>query len=170
MVSTITISKAIPSSNWYSGNGSTTLTLYAEEITVNTKRSLIKIPIPQSSNTQDNSGSDTGRNYVKDLKRVEDTIKIRGWIPDTTDSSAWTKAWKLRAMCAGGSVGGDKGAVTLVMDNITCGTNTQQAFLEEFTFIAKREGTADSLDTTGSNAKGIARVEFDSAFYLGDAR
>ena len=104
---TITISKSLPSSSWYSGTGSTTINLSGlDNITMNTKKSLIKIQVPQSSATYTAtaSESDTGKNYVKDLKRIEDTIKIRGWLADTTASSAWNQAWQLRGMCASGGV------------------------------------------------------------------
>jgi len=128
----ISVNKTIPSSEWYTDTGSQTITLAGvNNIIVNSKKRLIKIQLQQSKDSQDESPTDKGLNYVKDLKVIEDTIKIRGWLIDTTASSAWEQAWQLRAMSArGGPVN------SLIIDNLTFDTSSQQAFLEEVNFIA----------------------------------
>jgi len=161
----ISMTKSIPSSDWYSGTGSTTVTLSGTtQIIVNSKKSLIKSPVPQSKDTQESNPSDKGLNYVKDLKRVEDQIKIRGWLEDDTGSSAWTKAWKLRAMSSSG------GPLTdLTIENLTFGIGSQEAFLEEVNFIAhplRAKGLA--INETSSDSVGVARIECDLSIYLGD--
>jgi len=162
----ITIRKTIPSSSRYTGSGDTTLTLVGtQNITVNTKKSLIKIRIPQSANTQAANPSDLANNKVVDLKRVEDTIKIRAWLEDDTTETAWNKAWKLRAMnSSGGPI------TTLVIENITFdgNTGTQEVFLEECTFIVD-PNLGKTIDTDSGDDQ-AARVQVDLSFYLGNAR
>jgi len=163
----ITITKTIPSSNWYTDTGSTTITLAGvNNVIVNTKKSLIKTPVPQSKASQDASPSDEGKNYVKDLKKIEDTIKIRGWLIDQTDSSAWQQAWQLRAMSARGGP-----LSSLIIDNLTFSSATQEAFLEEVNFIAHPARTLglDIADTSSASID-VARIEIDLAIYLGDER
>lgn len=164
---TISVTKTIPSSDWYTDTGSTTITLAGvNNIIMNTKKSLIKIQVPQSEATQDSSPSDKGKNYVKDLKKIEDTMKIRGWLVDQTDSSAWQQAWQLRAMSV---VGGP--VDSLIVDNLTFSTASQEAFLEEVNFITKPSRTL-GLDISGTSSASVdkARIEIDLAFYLGDER
>ncbi len=164
---TITVNKTIPSSSWYTDTGSVTIALSGvNNIIVNSKKSLIKIQVPQASSTQDTTPTDMGKNYVKDLKKVEDTIKIRGWLIDQTDSSAWQQAWQLRAMSArGGPVN------SLIIENLTFDTSSQQAFLEEVNFIAHPLRTkALRINETSSSSVDVARIEVDLTFYLGDKR
>jgi len=162
----IIITKTLPSSSWYGGSGSIAITLSANRIIVNTKKSLIKIQVPKSPNSAENTSSDTGVNYVKDLKKVEDNIKIGGILTDTSDKSAWNKAWQLRAMSA---VGGP--VTSLQVENLTFGTGSQQAYLEECTFNTTPTGLKDlAINETSSNSLGIKRIEVDLSFYLGDAR
>lgn len=168
MTNQVILTKSIPSSSWYTGSGSTSIPVCAEEITMNTKKSLIKSPIPQSPNTQLGSGSDVGLGWVIDLKRLEDTISIRGWLTDDTGSSAWNKAWQLRSMCSSGNVSGDKGALTsLVIDNVTMGSATTKAFLEEVTWRANPQST-QQLSATGS--EGIGRIEINLGIYVGNPK
>jgi len=163
LIMTISVTATLPTSSWYTGSGATTITLDGiDSITSNTKKSLIKIQIPQSGSTQSSNPSDKGKNYVKDLKRIEDTIKIRGWLVDGQSETAWSKAWKLRAMCASG------GALTsLIIEDLTFSTSSQQAFLEEVNFIVS---ALDTARITTNKGKGTARIEIDLTFYLGDAR
>ncbi len=166
-MSTITVTKTIPSSDWYTDTGSTTISLVGvSNITMNTKKDLIKTKIPQSKSSQDSSPTDKGKNFVKDLKRVEDTLKMTGWLVDQTDSSAWQQAWQLRAMCArGGPVD------SLVIENLTFSSATQEAFLEEVNFIAHPLRTHGlEIDETSSASIDLARLEVDLSFYLGDER
>jgi hypothetical protein len=166
----ILIRKTIPSSIRYTGSGDVTITFSgANNITVNTKKSLIKIPIPQSKTSQTTSASDLGKNYVVDTKRIEDTIKIRGWIEDsgtTSALSAWNKAWQLRAMSSSGGP-----LTTLGIENLTFSSTTASgnaaAYLEEVNFIAVPY-PGKTINTVSS--KGIARIEVDCSFYLGDER
>jgi len=163
----ISLTKTIPASDWYTDTGSTTITLAgANRIIVNSKKALIKIPIPQSSATQASNPSDKGKNYVKDLKKIEDTIKIGGWLIDKTDSSAWQQAWQLRAMSASGGP-----LSNLTIENLTFGTGSQQAFLEEVNFIAyplRAKGV--KINETSSDTIDVARIEVDLSIYLGDER
>lgn len=65
----------------------------ANNFTSNTKKALIKIKIPKSeSSWSGSSASDVGDNTVKDLKRVEDTFKIRGWLEDEIDYGTATSS------------------------------------------------------------------------------
>lgn len=163
------IRKSIPSSSWYTGDGDTTINLKITEITINSKKSLIKTPIAQSPNTQNGSPSDLGKSYVMDLKRIEDTIKLRGWLEDDDSETAWNKAWKLRSMCVSGNISGDKGALTsLTIDNIVFSSGTQRAFLESVTIIANAMNSQVDLDTSGGTGK--ARIEVELDIYLGDPR
>ena len=164
----VTVTKTLPTSSWYSSTGSVTITLSGvNSITVNSKKSLTKIQVPQSSATYGGTASsDRGINWVKDLKKVEDTIKLRGWLIDTTASSAWTQAWRLRGMeSSGGPVS------SLVIENLTFGTGSQQAFLEQVSFIGYPNRTQGlRINQTSSKSLGVARIEVDLDFYLGDAR
>jgi len=165
----ISVQKTIPDSDWYpdSLTGSQTITLAGvNKIIMNTKKSLIKIKIPQSAATQAGDPSDKGKNFVKDLKRIEDTMKINGWLIDTTDSSAWEQAWMLRGMSASGGP-----VASLIVDNLTFSSGTQEAFLEEVNFISHplRAQSLDIADTS-SGSMNVARVEIGLTFYLGDER
>ena len=163
----VTITKTLPISSWYTSSGATTITLSGvNSITVNSKKSLIKLQVPMAPSNTGNSGSDKGLNYVTDLKKVEDNIKLRGWLVDTTASSAWTQAWKLRAMSV---VGGP--ISSLVIEDQTFGTGTQQAFLEEVNFIAYPNRTVGlTIQNTNSTSIGVARIEVDLNFYLGNTK
>jgi hypothetical protein len=163
----ITVTKTIPTSSWYSGTGSTTITLDGvDNLTINSKKSLTKIQVPQGSSTYATTGNDKGLNYVKDLKKIEDNIKLKGWLVDTTGSSAWTQAWQLRAMSSSGGP-----VSSLVIENLTFSSATQAAYLEEVNFIAHPNRTQGlRINETSSKSVGIARIEVDLSFYLGDAR
>jgi len=184
----ISITKTIPNLSGlgaYSINGGgagtveTKLTLSGvQTITPNTKKTLIKVKIAQSKGTYTASPSDLANNVVVDLKRIEDTIKVRGWLEDTPadDSSvlvggvaedtavtAWEKFWILRAMCTSG------GALTNVtIDNVQFTSSTQEAFLEDITGIINPTDIA-LLNTNTGNGN-VARVQVELSLYLGDAR
>lgn len=161
------MTKTIPASDWYNGSGSTTVTLGgATEIIINSKKALIKIQVSQSDASQADSPSDKGKNYVKDLKKIEDQIKIRGWLEDDATSSAWTKAWKLRAMSSSGGPLSD-----LTLEDLTFDTGSQEAYLEEVNFIAhplRSKGLR--INETSSTSTNIVRIECDLSIYLGDPR
>jgi len=162
----IQVTQTLPSSDWYSGSGVTTINLAdVSNITINTKKSLIKIQLPESKSTQEANPSDKGRSYIKDLKKIEDTIKIRGWVIDETGETAWNKAWKLRAMAASG------GPVTnLTIENVEFKSATQQAFLEACTIIAKPLKTTFNKNLNEVSKQGIARLEVDLDFFVGNER
>lgn len=162
----IQITKTLPSSDFYTGSGATTINLAdVSVITINTKKSLIKIQLPESKNTQDANPSDKGRNQVKDLKKIEDTIKIRGWVTDNAGETAWNKAWKLRAMATSG------GPLTnLTIENIEFKETTQQVFLESSTIIAKPLKTTYNKNLNEVAKEGIARIEVDLVFFVADER
>lgn len=162
----VTIQFTLPTSiiGGYTGSGSETITLNGvQEITINTKKSLIKITKPKSKNTRIANPSDIGDNMVIDLKRVEDTVLIKGWLEDDSTQTAWSKAWKLRAMCSSG------GAITnLTIENIQWKLTTQQAFLENCTFSIKSDDTG--VINTSLGDTGAARVEVSLSFYIGNER
>ena len=163
----ISLNMTIPASSWYSNTGSQTVTIHgANNFIMNTKKSLIKIQIPQSAATQATNPTDQAKNYVKDLKRVEDTMKIRGWLIDTTASSAWEQAWQLRGMCASGGP-----ITTLTIDDLTFTTGSQTAFLEEVNFVVNPTRALQlDIGDTSSASMNTARIEIDLAIYLGDER
>jgi hypothetical protein len=158
----ITVSKVLPTSSWYPGTGSYTITLSSvNSIIVNTKKTLNKTQVPSLT-----ASSDKGINWVKDLKKVEDNIKLRGYLSDNTASSAWVQAWRLKGMSS------SLGPVTsLVIENLTFGTGSQQAYLEQVNFIGLPNRVQSlKINETSSKSIGVARIEVDLNFYLGDAR
>lgn len=162
----ITVTKTLTSSDWYTGTGSTTITLAdVQTIDINSKKSLIKIQLPESSATQAGSPSDKGRNFIKDLKKVEDVVRIKGWITDNAGETAWNKAWKLRAMeSSGGPVD------NLTIENVVFSSATQQAFLERVFFSAKPLKPTYNKNLNEVAKEGLARIEVDLTFFIGDER
>ncbi len=164
----IVVTKVLPTSSWYPSTGSIAITLSGvNSLVVNSKKSLTKIQVPQNSTTYGGTASsDRGKNWVKDMKRVEDNIKIRGWLIDNTASSAWTQAWRLRGMATSGGP-----LTSLVIEDLTFGTGSQQAFLEQVNFIAYPSRTLGlTINNTSSSSMGKTRIEVDLDFYLGDSR
>lgn len=162
----ISVRKTIPTSSWYSSSGDKTIDLKdVSNITINTKKTLIKIKQPESKARQASNPSDKGRMFVKDLKQLEDTIKIRGWVIDDAAETAWNKAWQLRGMAASG------GAVTsLTIENVVFSSATQETTLEACTIIAHPLKTTYNKNLNEIAKKGIARVEVDLTFFIGDIR
>lgn len=159
----------LPSSSWYSGTGSTNIVLSgAIEIIANSKKSLTKTPQPQASSSYLTgvNFSDKGKNKVIDLKKIEDTIKLRGWLIDTTSSSAWNQAWQLRGMAVKG------GPIDLLtIENLSFNTSSQQAWLEEVNFIASpARALGLKINETSSASIGKPRIQVDLSIYLGDTR
>ena len=163
MATTISIQKTIPaSSSWYTTGGDTTITLHGiEEGNMNIKKSLIKIKRPITKSKQSSIPSDDPTNYMIDLKRIEETIRIRGWLADDATDSAWEKMWKIRAMINTG------GALTaLVIGDKTFNSSTIQANLEEFTWIIEPSDT-EIQTTTGQD---IVRLKIEIIIYLGNEK
>lgn len=166
----ITLTKTLPTSSRYTGSGATTITFSgANSIIINTKKELIKTKILQAKTSQTTNASDLGKNYVIDLKKIEDTIKVRGWIEDsgtTSALSAWNKFWQLRAMCSAGGP-----LTTFVLENLTFSSTTASnniaAYLEEINAIV-HPYPGKTINTVSS--KGIARIEIDCTLYLSDER
>jgi len=169
MVSVITVTKNIPASSWYTGSGLTEITLTSEDITINTKKSLIKNTRPSASSRQETQASDIGNGFVIDLKRIEDTITVRATLADDADETAWNKAWKLRAMCSAGSSNSDKGALDkLQIDNVIFNSGTQRIFIESVTINTKPSGITIPLNENAG--VGIARLDVNITFYAGDPK
>jgi len=165
----ILVTKDIPTSSFYTGGGTTeTITLNGvTEISGNVKNSLLKITRPQSKATWTANPEDNGINYVVDLKRIEDTIQIKGWLEDDSTETAWNKLWKIRAMSI---VGGP--LTSLVIENLTFPLGTPgsytipQAFLESITYSLK----LTYEQTINTNSSVGARIEVTLSFYIGNQR
>jgi len=174
---TITISKKIPKTSTiggYSdidggGSGDTTdpvsITLNgAQQISGSSKKKLIKIKVKQSPNTQNTTPSDDINTKIVDLKELEETIKVRGWLEDDSTETAWSKYWKLRAMMARGGA-----LYTLVIDNVTFGSTTWEVYLEEVAWIVDPTN-GSTLNTSEIGFGDSARITIDLAFYMGNSR
>lgn len=158
------IRKTIPSSDWYSGSGDTTITLYGtNSLEINSKKDMVNIEKPKSKQRRTNNPSDKFDVEVVDLKRGTDSVKIRGWLEDDSNESAWNKAWKLRAMEV---VGGP--CTEVFLDNIEYSSNTQQAFVEEVIITANPTDTNGTLDTNMGDDR--ARIEIEISLLIGDER
>jgi hypothetical protein len=171
----ISLRKTIPAtSDFYTTGGDTTITLAGViEITLNSKKSLIKIQRPITPSRQTATPSDEPSNTVIDLKKIEESIVIRGWLEDESASvTAWQKAWKLRAMV---TTGGQ--LTSFVWDNLTFSSATIPAQLESVTVIQPPQDTQSISSTTldtGSSvttvSTGQARLEVNLTLYLGSDR
>jgi hypothetical protein len=163
----IIINKTLPTSSFYTGSGAVSITLSGiNSMTFNTKRDLLKIQIPKSPGNVANTGSDLGTTYVKDLKRITDNIKLRGWLTDNTGSSAWNQLWQLRGMT---TVGGP--CSSLVLEDKTFDTSSVSAYLEEVNAIPHTNRVQGlTINNTNSSSLGLARIEVDLSFFLGTAR
>ena len=174
---TITVSKKIPKTSSISGyadidgggsgftDSAQTITLYgAQQVSGSSKKKLIKIKIKEASSTQIANATDDINTRIVDLKDIEETIKVRGWLEDDATETAWSKYWKLRAMLvAGGPLS------SLAIDNISFGSGTFEVFLEEVAFII--DPTNGSAMTSSEVSFGpSARITVDIAFYIGNER
>jgi len=162
----ITLVKTLPSSDYYTGSGATTINLDAFSFVMNTKKSLIKINKRKTKSRQAASPTDQPDNKIIDLQNVQETLVIRGWLMDNVTETAWNQAWKLRAMC---SRGGPLTSLTLgsAVPFVFGSGNVQQAFLEENTFTVKADDTGD---ITASQSTYPARIEISLGIYFGDER
>ena len=160
----ITVQKTIPvTSSFYTTGGDITITLAGvEELTIHTKKDLIKINRPKTKTRATSEDSDEFDNSVVDLKKGTDEVGINGWLEDDTVSTAWEKFWQLRAMCSRG------GPVTnLTIDNVQFKSSTQEAFLEDVTGIAKAD---DSGALNVNKSDNSARIQIALQFFIGDER
>lgn len=177
-MTTITLVKTLPTSQYYTGSGVTTITLNNfDSMVINSKKSLIKIAIPKTNNTQTApaTNNDQPDNQVIDLKRLEQSIKFSGYLEDDATQTAWNKFWKLVAMGANG------GPIT----SLTIGTaaqlkfpsgvappykftnSTPQAWVEN---IMGQISSDDTGDITANFPAKPARIKVDLDIYLGYAR
>lgn len=153
------------SSSFYtaSGTGSETVTLGGvTKIILHSKKDLIKINRRKTKTTQTSENTDLFDNQVVDLKNGTDEIVLHGWLEDDASKTAWEKYWILRAMASrGGPI------TTFTLENLSFGSSTQQAFLEDIS------GTVQADDTgviNTSKGDGVARIEVVLSFFIGDER
>lgn len=145
-----------------------------EEVSGQTKKSLIKIEKPETSDGQKDSKSDEPTRIVLDLNRVEDTINIKGFLEDGETYTAWQKLWMLRSMISSGNASGDGARLeSLVIDNITFDATSMQAHFEDLTWKFKRDGNEPNTwftDSSGNNVGDVARIEVGITIYFGEDR
>ena len=163
----IIVQKTIPTdSQFYSGGGDTTVTLYGvQEITINSMKELINIKKAKTKTRQAQEDTDQFDVSVIDLKKGQDQIAIKGWIEDDgTSNTGWEQYWKLRAMCSRGGP-----LTSLTLDNIVFdgSSDRQQAYLEKVQ-ATTRSNDIQTLTTDGG--PGVARVELLLNFLIGDER
>jgi threonine synthase len=144
---------------------------------INSKKSLIKIAIPKTKQTQVAPATDNDQpdNQVIDLKRLEQAIKFSGYLEDDSTETAWNKLWKLIAM---GANGGPLTSLTIgtaaqlkfpsaVAPPYKFTTSTPQAFVEN---VMGQIASDDTGDITASFNGKPARIKVDLDIYLGYAR
>ena len=170
----ITLIMDLPVSPLYSGSGVTTISLVgAQNLIVNSKKSLTKFTKAKTKRAQDHSPTTQADNQVIDLKRIEQVIKVTGYLEDDATETAWNKFWKLTAMQTRG------GPLT----SLTVGTSVPLAFPNSSpagypnttpeAFVENVSGTAEADDTgdiTASHSAKPARIKVDIDFYLGYER
>jgi hypothetical protein len=162
-MTTVSVNMTLPASthSWYSGSGSITITLYADEVSMHTKKEMLKLALPRTKGTH--GTSDNPRGYVVDLNKCQETFSIKGWIEDDASYTAWEKVWMLRAMCTtGGPVG------TLTIGDKTFSSSTKEAFLESVIWTISPASQKD-IQTAGTN-KEIARAYVQLTFVLSEEK
>ena len=160
----VSVQMTVPaSSDWYTTGGDITIPLAGiDQVTIHSKKDLIKVSKAKSESRQDSEDSDKFDNSVVDLKQGVDDIIIKGWLEDDSTSSAWEKFWQLRAMCSRG------GPLTnLTIDNIEFDSDTQEVYLVDVLGVAKAEDSG-ALNTNTLDDR--ARVEVALSFFIGDER
>jgi hypothetical protein len=179
----IILIKTLPTSTMYSGSGVTIIHLKNfENMVINSKKSIIKIRQLKAKNSANADNTDQLANYVTDLKNVDQTIHVTGWLEDgpvgnVTNDTAWNKFWKLVAMqTRGGPLTlltiGD-GAPPYGCLNFPSGSpprykiTTPQAFIENVTGNISADDTGDILTIHPAKP---ARIKVDLDIYLGYER
>ena len=160
----VSVQMTVPaSSDWYTTGGDITIPLAGiDQVTIHSKKDLIKVSKAKSESRQDSEDSDKFDNSVVDLKQGVDDIIIKGWLEDDSTSSAWEKFWQLRAMCSRG------GPLTnLTIDNIEFDSDTQEAYLVDVLGVAKADDSG-ALNTNKLDDR--ARIEVALSFFIGDER
>jgi len=178
----IIIVKTLPASLMYSGSGVTTINLKNfDNLIVNSKKSLIKVQRPKTKKAQNTVTTDQSDNQVIDLKKLEQVIKVTGWLEDDDVETAWNKYWKLVAMQTRGgpltslTIGTAVPLVFPTSSPAVYPTTTPEAFIESVTGNITADDTGDitaNFSTSaapGSLAKPV-RIKVDLDFYLGYSR
>lgn len=173
--------KDIPTTGfgYTSGGAGTKVLLELISIDFNTKKSLIKYVIRKSKARQTTaSGGEDVYGKVVDLKNINETIVLHGWLQDDSAETAWNKYWKLRAMA---TVGGSltymkiKDSDFVITDNedtkevleFKTGTTTGTGpNIEEVTGSIK----SDDTGTIDTGITDVARIEIAITIFLGDIR
>ena len=152
------------SGSFFTGSGALTITLQTIEITLNTKRDVIKIP---RSKSKKNWGNDIPANKVLDLGKASDTIVIRGWLKDgETNGTAWNQYWILRAMCV---VGGQ--LTEFKIGDITFSTSNYPARIETMTAKYFPSGHSDvGVGIADDSVTDEGRIEVTVTVYMGADR
>ena len=172
----ITLVKSIPASVMYSGSGLTTINLKNfSSMVINVKKSLVKYSKFKTASNYNAPAteSDQADNQVIDLKRIEQNIKLGGWLEDDATDTAWNKFWKLIAMqTRGGALSSLTigTAVPLVFPSASppvYPTSTPAAFIESVTGNIESDDTGDI--TASFSAKPV-RIRVDLDIYLGYER
>lgn len=83
------------------------------EITLHSKKNLL-ITRPGMSESKPGYLVDEFQTKIRDMKKGDEEVLIRGWLTDDDEESAWNKLWKLRAMAAAGG-----NLTEFVLDNIS---------------------------------------------------
>jgi len=153
----VTIQMTLPISqySWYSGSGSIKIDFYADEISMHTKKDMIKIPLPKTKSMY--GANDNPRGFIKDLGKCQETIAIKGWIEDDSTYSAWNKVWMLRGMCTtGGPV------VNLTIGDKEFTSATKDAFLESVIWTLSPVGgtPVQTADTTKQSGRAYVQLTF----------
>jgi len=179
-LTTVTLVKDVPASNYYTGGAATkTITLNGVTAMIwNIKKSIIKIHRKKNKNnrTTGDNFNDVPDNKVLDLKNGDETLVIRGWLEDDATDTAWKKAMWLRAMNTSGgplttlTIGesGDAAPPKLVFSGSSGADDLQHAFIEDLTLTIKADDTG--AITQASPSKDVARIEVALTIYFGKER
>ncbi len=157
--------------------GIATVSIYlygVEQLSGQTKKSLIKIERPESDSTQEENKSDNPKRIVLDLNRVSDTLDIKAWLDDGPTYSAWQKLWMLRAMASSGNADGEGARLSeLQVGGITFDEDSMQPHLETLTWKFKADGSEPQTRFTNDGTTSIndvARIEVGIDIYFGEDR
>ena len=176
-MTTVTLVKDVPASNYYTGGAATkTITLNGVTAMIwNIKKSIIKIHRKKNKNnrTTGDNFNDVPDNKVLDLKNGDETLVIRGWLEDDATDTAWAKVWMIRAMITqGGPIMrltiGDK---QFRSSDDSSGV-TRSPFMESLVWSLGPSGipnihtTVYTAGNTGSH--NIARIHVDLTFVLNE--
>ena len=178
-MTTVTMTKTIPTSGigytlgssssgdvTVSGSGSSrtvtfNLNLFADKIIFNSKKNMIKIPIPKTTYLIPSQST------VVDLNRNEEDIVITIYLDNDSIFTAEQKMWILRAFEANGGPCSSFVWGSTTIDGSD--TSVTKAFIERTTFevMESSEDAATGSTTTGT---GEPRIKGTIGLYLGTDR